>query len=406
MRGSLEQVAALGSMPGLGLPATPRRSFAASAPSALHSGRASAYSPWAHVLSDHQEVRAPLGWEWDSLADGGEMKEPPKAFEHSPVKVVRARDLKTIFLVTSRRVQEGEVINIAAPYVKALGSFNRCKYCYHCHLRFDQPQQIKSAHTEDYFGFDTCRSIFDETRARAAPLHNFMVENVSVWASRFGDEAMYISTGAEKTRVSQSDLDMVNLALEVLIKRDAELRGEVNGFQKQVTWGKDRRCVEMPPQPPESASLVQAYQPTFNDFLYETTNFASIPESVIPHLSRIADIVARVLQETGTAADLNVSNDKMIEMLYCCLRYKKPIVRGQGRDARQTGLGLFPTAGYFLYADLPNCDFFFDENTNMVVRTKKALERNTLLTPDTIPMSLQQARSQQIPHWADWLADA
>jgi len=385
--------------PRMGIGATQRRSLTASAATLKEQRRT--YVPWEAIL---EPARSPMIAFW-GLDQAVEVKEPPQAFTSSPVKIVTGRDLKQHFLLAARPIMEGEVINIAAPYVKALGSFNRCKYCYHCHLRFEQPLQVKSKHTEDYFGFETCRDLFDETRQHAAPIHRYMVENIGTKGR--GEDALFLHTGNQKVRVSQSDLDMVTLALEALVKRDAELRGELNRFNRQVnqvTWG-DENCIELPRQPSGTETTLQPYHPTFDDFTHDGTTFASIPQQVIPHLERIADIVSKVLQATETSLDLQMQKEKLIELLYCCLRYKKPIVRGHGRQARQTGLGLYPVASYFAYDEGPNCDFYFDENTNMVVRAKRNINSYAVLTVGGEPQSLAEARRQELP-WAKWLMDA
>jgi len=230
-----------------------------------------------------------------------------------------------------------------------------------------------------------------------------MVENIGTKGR--GEDALFIHAGGEKVRVSQSDLDLVSLVLEALVKRDAELRGELDSFNRQVTWGNDV-CVEMRPQPSSTETSVQAYHPTFGDFTHDGTTFASIPEKVIPNLARIADIVSSVLEATGTSKDLQLQREKLIELLYCCLRYKKPIVRGHGREARQTGSGLYPIASYFAYDEAPNCDFFFDENTNMVMRANKDIAGNSVLTVGEQPQSLASARRNQSLPWSKFLMDA
>jgi hypothetical protein len=82
-------------------------------------------------------------------------------------------------------------------------------------------------------------------------------------------------------------------------------------------------------------------------------------------------------------------------------------MRGQGREAKKTGTGLYPTAAFYARdEDMPNCEFYYDENTNMVVRAKHELQTNTVLTLHRHPVPLTQVHGGESLPSHHWLMDA
>jgi len=325
------------------------------------------------------------------------------AFNGAPVRVITEPRHGHQVLLASRPLRAKETITISAPYVKTMGTFNRCKYCYHCHLKFEQQGHVKSAHTEDFFGFDSCRDLFDASRERAAAVHKYIVENVGMkFDAELQREKMYLNADGHRVWVDPSELDVINLALEALIKRDAEERGERDVWNRQVLWSGSDCRQSAPSEDPREVP----YQPTFADVMREETLFASVPERELARLERLAEIVQRVLNATGATTGMaaKVTREHIVELLFSVSKHQRAIVRGQGREAKQTGRGLYPTADFYRLDSEPTCEYYFDENTNMVVRAATDLPENTLLTLGETPVALGSVR--QTPPYSRWLLDA
>jgi len=123
------------------------------------------------------------------------------------------------------------------------------------------------------------------------------------------------------------------------------------------------------------------YQPIAEDIIGpESVNFI-VHRDRVATIARMSEAVEEIIRESQhNPRDFTKSPYQLLSDMQTFEVLTHKIIRGEERNTYQTGIGLYPISSYLARDIEPNCKFYFDENTNMVIKANKALDAGDFLS--------------------------
>lgn len=134
------------------------------------------------------------------------------------------------------------------------------------------------------------------------------------------------------------------------------------------------------------------FEPRYRDFSSLPFGEESIPEHQRDLFKKLAVGLNNVLGQRDSYRDVKYEVKDIYETLCRMYTHQNRIIRQAGPYGAptDTGFGVYPTAQFIQRSSLPNCEFFFDYNSRLVVRSIRDINEGEGISISAFPKLLEE----------------
>jgi len=276
-----------------------------------------------------------------------------------------------------KAIESEKTIFMSAPYCCAVTFGCAEKYCAHCHVALSH-RSNQSLFNYDFYEFASCRDYFDSWKT-------------DLYKELRADLRSRYQSGERKFRVDHHEIDLspehfgfIKALVMVIAKKTAEEARKPMPNPMLIRSEKD--CV------PGMESGAPLFSPTFADFSDLPTGADSIPSDTKKLFLQLSESIADILHQRPTYKAVTFDASSLYDTLCRMYTNSKRIIRKEGSygAAVDTGFGVFPSSRFIRHSSQPNCDFYYDINSRLVVRSVRQINPGEAITVGDFPQMLEE----------------
>jgi len=134
------------------------------------------------------------------------------------------------------------------------------------------------------------------------------------------------------------------------------------------------------------------YNPSFEDFADLPKGEESIPSDQRLFFRKLAHAIDDVLHQRETYKYVRHQNLALYDTLCRMHTHARRIIRQDGPygAAVDTGFGIYPSARYLQFSNIPNCEHYYDLNSRLIVRSVREIYPGDGVTISSFPKLLEE----------------